>query len=305
MRNQPAEEATTNVMTTANPTTILWRLLEVYHAVVYYAPERPQFYTALGLKGGWMGYFASRSGALGTVPTPVVTACFYNFKPTMVARALPDAWTHTTPEQACRARLAVFDAATRRLLADDRDGPEIREAAALAAEAVAACDPAGRPLFAAHAARPVPDEPHLALFWAAAALREFRGDGHGATLVHAEIDGCEAHVLMAALGLVPADQRTYRGWDDQDWAAAIERLADRGLVDAGGAMTPVGRRLRAEIEHATDRLAEPPWRRLGAGASARLAELLTPLAARIVTGGGVPYPNGMGVPPVPELSAAG
>lgn len=292
------------MMSTANPTTVLWRLLEVYHAVVYYAPERPQHYTALGLKGGWMGYFASRSGALGAVPAPVVTACFYNFKPSMVTRALPDAWTHTTPEQACQARLAVFDAASRRLLGDEIAGSEVREALELAVAAVSACEPAGRPLFAAHASRPVPTEPHLALFWAAAALREFRGDGHCAALVHAEIDGCEAHVLMAALGLVPPDQRTYRGWDEQDWAAAIERLADRGLVDATGAMTPVGRRLRAEIEDVTDRLAETPWRRLGADGSARLAELLTPIAGRIVTGGGVPYPNGMGVPPVPELSAA-
>ncbi|MBC3190149.1 hypothetical protein H7X46_03610 [Pseudonocardia sp. C8] len=39
----------------------LWRLVEAYHALVYYAPERAPAYTALGLKGGWMGYFASRS----------------------------------------------------------------------------------------------------------------------------------------------------------------------------------------------------------------------------------------------------
>lgn len=291
---------------TDHPTNVLWRLLETYHAVVYYAPERPERYAAVGLKGGWMGYFASRSGALGAVPPAVVTACFYNFKHAMVARALPDAWAYTTPELACRARLAVFDDASRRLLEDEVIRPGVREAAELAAAAVGQCDPAGRPLFAAHAARPAPDEAHLALFWAAAALREFRGDAHSAALVQAEIDGCEAHVLMAALGLVPPDQRAYRGWDDRDWAAAIERLADRGLVDAAdGAMTPVGRRLRAEVEAATDRLSEAPWRRLGASASARLAELLTPLASRIVTGGGVPYPNGMGVPPVPELSAAG
>ncbi len=291
--------------TTVNPTNVLWRLTEIYHAVVYYAPERPKHYNAVGLKGGWMGYFASRSGALGAVPPAVVTACFYNFKHSMVARALPDAWTYTTPEQACRARLAVFDEASRRLLEEDVTVPSVTEAAELAQTAVAACDPAGRPLFAAHAARPVPSEPHLALFWASAALREFRGDGHNAALLQAGIDGCEAHVLMAGLGLVPGDQRTYRGWDDADWAAAADRLADRGLVDATGRITPVGRRLRSEVEKATDAFSDGPWLRLGASASSRLAELLTPLSARIVTAGGMPYPNGMGVPPVPELSATG
>ncbi|MDN5851307.1 MAG: hypothetical protein L0K86_00420 [Actinomycetia bacterium] len=287
-----------------SPTTVLWRLLEIYHAVVYFAPERSKHYTGLGLKGGWMGYFASRSGALGAVPPAVVTACFYNFKHAMVARALPDAWTYTTPELACHARLAVFDEAARRLVEGEISGAGVVRAAELACAAVAGCDPAGRPMFAAHAARPVPDEPHLALFWACAALREFRGDAHNAALVGAGVDGCEAHVLMTALGLVPPAQRTYRGWDEADWAAAVDRLADRGLLDAHRAITPVGRRLRAEIETTTDRLSDGPWHRMGADASSRLAELLTPLAARIVTGGGVPYPNGMGVPPVPELSAA-
>src|SRR5512132_3432075 len=36
-------------------------------------------------------------------------------------------------------------------------------------------DPAGRPLFAAHATLPWPDRPHLALWHAATLYREFRG----------------------------------------------------------------------------------------------------------------------------------
>lgn len=288
--------------TASNP---LWRLAEIYHAVVYFAPERPERYTALGLKGGWMGYFATRSGALGRVSPATVTAAFYNFKHTMVERALPDAWRYTTPERAVAARLEVFDAAITRLLGPRVHAPEVIEAARLAEEAVRGADTPGRVMYAAHAALPMPEQPHLALFWATAALREYRGDAHNIALAYAEVDGCEAHVLLEALALVPSDQRVYRGWDDADWAAAGERLRDRGWLDAEGRITPRGRRARADIERETDRLSVSPWLHLGDDASQRLATLLTPLTARIVTGGGLPYPNGMGSPAAPELAASG
>lgn len=282
----------------------LWWLLEIYHAVVYFAPERLVHYQALGLKGGWMGYFASRSAALGVVPPGVVTACFYNFKHTMVARALPDAWRYTTPERACTARLLVFDEAIRRLLDGEIGSEGVREATELAVAAVEGCDVAARPLFAAHAALPVPDEPQLALFWASTALREYRGDGHNIALASAGIDGCEAHVLMVALGLVPAEQRKYRGWTDEDWDAAVRRLVGRGWLSGDRQITPEGRRARAEVERVTDSLAEAPWRHVGEQAVGRLVELLTPIGPRIVSAGGIAYPNGMGLPPVRELSAA-
>jgi hypothetical protein len=288
--------------TASNP---LWRLAEIYHAVVYFAPERPERYTALGLKGGWMGYFATRSGALGRVSPAVVTAAFYNFKHTMVERALPDAWLYTTPERAVAARLDVFDAAITRLLGPRIHALEVVEAARLAEDAVRRSETPGRVMYTAHAALPLPEQPHLALFWATAALREYRGDAHNIALAYAEVDGCEAHVLLEALALVPPDQRVYRGWDDDDWAAARERLRARGWLDAQGRITATGRRARADIERETDRLSVTPWLRLGDDASQRLVTLLTPLAARIVTGGGLPYPNGMGSPAAPELAASG
>ncbi|MBA3782933.1 MAG: hypothetical protein H0X12_13910 [Nocardioides sp.] len=279
-------------------------MLEIYHSVVYFAPERPKHYQALGLQGGWMAYFATRSGPLGMVPPAVVTACFYNFKHTMVARALPDAWLYTSPELAIQARLAVFDEAIHRLQGDGVTERGLREAADIAVAAVERCGYAGRPLFAAHAALPLPTEPHLALFWASSALREFRGDGHVSALAAAEVDGCEAHVLMAALGLVPAEQRRFRGWTDEDWDERVQRLTARGWITSEGKLTPPGRRARAAIERVTDTMAEEPWRPSRETATTRLIELLTPIASRIITGGDVPYPNGMGVPPVPELGAS-
>lgn len=283
----------------------LWRLLEVYHAVVYYAPERIVHYARLGLTGGWMGYFATRSAPLGRVPPEVVTALFYNFRHSMVARALPAAWTYTTPEQATAARLRVVDDAMRRLLGDQAlASAGLARAADLAVRAARACPLPGRPLAAAYQAQPVPEPAHLRLFWATAVLREYRGDGHIIALAEAGVDGCAAHVLMSALGLVPPEQRTHRGWTETDWAEATARLARRGWVRPDGRITELGVRRRAEIERTTDALAAAPLLAIGAEAVAELVALMTPLVARIVTAGAVPYPNGMGVPAVAELASA-
>lgn len=282
----------------------VWRLIESYHAVVYYAPERREQYEGVGLRGGWMGYFASRAGALGPVGPAVVSALFYNFRPSMVARALPDAWRYSSPDQALAARGRVADLSLRRILADDADGPAVARGAELAVDAVFRCPERGRPLFAAHRALPVPEQPHLRLFWATSALREFRGDGHNAALLHGGVDGCEAHVVMSALGLVPADQRTYRGWTEDDWDAARSRLVARGWLDQDtGALTATGRQVRGRIESETERLAAPAVAALGPARADELRACLVPLVERIVTGGDLPYPNGMGVPPVEELAA--
>ena len=70
-----------------------WRSIEAIHDVVYFAPDTKQRYEALGLKGYWMGYMASRSAAVGTPDPELVVALFQGFAPRMVARALPDAWS--------------------------------------------------------------------------------------------------------------------------------------------------------------------------------------------------------------------
>src|SRR6195256_5476085 len=56
---------------------------EPCHAVVYFARETSEAYTAIGLKGFWMGYFASRAAPMGPMPPVVVQATFYNFAPGM------------------------------------------------------------------------------------------------------------------------------------------------------------------------------------------------------------------------------
>ena len=275
----------------------MWPAFETYHAHVYFVPEAAEAYRNLGLKGGWMGYFASRSAALGAASPELVTAVFFNFHPAMVARALPDAWALASPADVLDARLRTVDVALRRLIPEHVGSPAEAEATGLAREAAEATPLAGRPLFAALRSLPWPVEPHLALWHACTMLREHRGDGHVAALTAAGLDGCEAHVTVTATGSVPRETlQSNRKWSDEEWAAAEERLRDRGLLGDDGVLTDAGRALRAEVEARTDEAAEAPWRALGNERTERLLELLTPIARAINAAGGVPVPNPVGVP---------
>jgi hypothetical protein len=275
----------------------MWQALETLHMTVYFAPEPRDAYRRAGLRGGWMGYFASRSAPMGPVPAEVVVATFYNFHPRMVHRAIPDAWGFATPQQVLAARFGGADASLRRLLGDWVEGPEVAEAADLARQAMDGRDPAGRPLYAAHATLAWPEEPHLALWHAATLYREFRGDGHVACLLVEDIDGCEAHVLAAAAGQLPGSVlREYRGWSEEEWSAAAARLQSRGWLEGDETLTGQGRAARDAREQRTDELAMGPWHHLGPGACARLLELLDRPVRLVVEGGGVPFPNPVGLP---------
>src|SRR5215210_2556920 len=125
----------------------VWQFGEPVHAVTYYAPERREATDALGLKGGWMSYFGCRAAPLGAVEAPVVAALFFNFAPSMVARAIPDAWAYASPAQLLDARISSIDRALRRVLGDEAVcAPGVARAAELASAAVAGCDMAGRPM---------------------------------------------------------------------------------------------------------------------------------------------------------------
>src|SRR6202020_660007 len=95
---------------------------EPIHGVTYFAPEVREALDGLGYKGYWMGYFATRSAPLGQVPPDVVTAIFYNFAPSRVAKALPAAWEIAGPDEALRIRLDTAVAVLRRYgLKDDEN----------------------------------------------------------------------------------------------------------------------------------------------------------------------------------------
>ena len=275
----------------------MWQALESLHMTVYWAPEPPEAYRRAGLRGGWIGYFASRSAAMGPVPAEVVMTTFYNFHPRMVRRAIPDAWGFASPDRVLAARLEGADAALRRLLGPWADSPDAAEAAELVRRALEDQDPAGRPLFAAHAALPWPEPPHLALWHGATCYREFRGDGHVACLLTDGVGGLEAHVLAAGAGQLPGSfLRQYRGWSEEEWAAAVDRLRARGWVAEDGSLTDAGRTARDARERRTDDLATAPWARLGPAGCVRLGALLEEPVRRVVDGGGIPFPNPVGLP---------
>ncbi len=95
-----------------------WQLVEPLHAVVYFADACRDSLAATGLRGFWMGYFASRAAPLGAVGPAVVDATFYNFAPSWVARSVPDAWKFATPEAALDARAAGAAVALRQIAPD-------------------------------------------------------------------------------------------------------------------------------------------------------------------------------------------
>jgi hypothetical protein len=265
-----------------------WRRLEPVHGMVYFVPEARRRYAELGLKGR-AGYFASRGAALGRASAEQVIATFYNFCPDIVRRALPAAWDVVTPEDMLAARADAAAEALRR--AGIHELPGLDEVVTLARRAALAAGEhlAGRPLFAAHAALPWPDAqpdwPIRQLWHAQTLLREFRGDGHIAVLLSEGVGGLEALILHGAGGEVPSGVlKVTRGWPDAEWAAAEERLRERGLLDGDG-LSAEGKALRQHIEDRTDILALPAYDVLGEDGCERLAELARPFGRAVVAAG--------------------
>ncbi|MFD7106692.1 SCO6745 family protein [Streptomyces celluloflavus] len=265
--------------------------LNSFHAMHYFSPELSTELAKTGIEDSAAVYLATRAAAMGAVGPGAVTAAFYNFSHTLVARHVPHIWSVAAPRTVLDARLRVADTSLRRLMGDAAlESAEMAEAARLALRAAEACTPYARPLFAAHADLPVPDAPHLALWHAATLLREHRGDGHLMTLLDAELDAVEALVTHTASGRGMSFEwimRT-RGWSEEEWAAAQDRLRGRGLLDAAGGLTPAGEQLRKDLEDATDRLDRAPYEHLGAAGVARLTELTAGFVTPAVAAGAFP-----------------
>lgn len=265
------------------------RSLETLHAFGYFAPEVEEELTRLGLRQGRTCYFASRSAPMGAVSPATVAATFYVFNPALVTRHVSGVWATASPESVTAARRRGISAAWQRLL-PDTSVDEMTEAAGLARTAAQACSVAGRPLSAAHADLPWPQEPHMVLFHALTILREHRGDGHIAALLGEGLSGIEALVTHTATGrgfTVTAAKAT-RGWSDQEWGAAAAALVDRGVMTPSGGLTEEGDALRRRVEEATDEMAGEPWQALGEKGVSRLAELGRPWVRQALAGGAFP-----------------
>ena len=262
------------------------RAVEPLHNHVYFAPETEEHLTAVGLRPGRMCYFAGRAAPMGAVGPGVVTATFYNFAPSLVARHIPRAWGLVPPVQVVAARLDAARASLTRLLGEAATGPEVTELAGLVREACGSLIPEGRPLYAGHADLPWPDDDLGSLWHGTTLLREWRGDGHIACLVRSGLSGLEALLTHTLTGRGFTEQmaRASRGWSDEEWAAAAAALADRGLVDDSG-LTTDGHELRQQLEEETDLLDAVAWQHLDADAVARVIELGKGLSRRLVEAG--------------------
>ncbi|MEV5355500.1 hypothetical protein [Streptomyces sp. NPDC052693] len=266
-------------------------VLNSLHATHYFSPDLGRELAAVGVTDPRAVNFAVRSAAFGPVGAGAVAAAFYNYRYELVARHVPAVWETATPAQVLAARVRAVDATLRRLLGEEAlASAEMAEAARLALRAAEACAREARPLYAAHADLPVPEEPHLRYWHAATLLREHRGDGHLAALVSAGLDGLEALVTHTATGkgMTPKWVFATRGWSREDWDAASQRLRERGLLDESGELTGQGAALRDEIERVTDRLDRAPYEHLGAEGVARLTELGTAFARAAATAGAFP-----------------
>ncbi|WP_371655714.1 MULTISPECIES: SCO6745 family protein [unclassified Streptomyces] len=261
------------------------------HSTVYFSPDFAKELAEIGIEDPRAAYFAGRAAALGAVGPGTVTATFYNFNHELVALHVPAVWDIASPETVLAARLRAVDSTLRRLLGDEAvASPEMAEAARLALRAAEGCTRYARPLYAAHADLPVPEEPHLAYWHAATLLREHRGDGHLAALLDAGLDPLEALVSHTATGkgMAPRWILGTRGWRRADWDAAAVRLRERGILDAEGELTEAGTALRAEVEDRTDRLDLAPYELLGAEGVDRLTELARGFLLAAVAAGAFP-----------------
>jgi hypothetical protein len=236
-----------------------YETLEPYHVISYFNPHNRGEGEKLRLSATGT-YVGGRAAPLGRTSSAVVAATFYNFSPHVIAFGWGEALA-TGLDEVDAGRSRAVDASLRDALGDRVDDPEITSIVGALRAGIVEASYAGRPLAAAWAAHPWPDEPHLQLWHAITVVREHRGDGHIAALVTADLAPVEALVLHEAPHPDPSVRRrtlgkqlvlTTRGWTEDEWADATDALTRRGLLDADGGMTSAGAELYERLERETD-----------------------------------------------------
>src|SRR6201994_4376320 len=266
----------------------MFELLEPICLVTFMADECNQEMTALGHQTYWDGYFAGRAAPLGRGPAEGVHAVLYSFADGGVARASPSAWEKIPPEASLAGRIRGSAASLRRILGDELAGaPGLTRAADLTTKAATSAPMEGRVMYAGMRTLPVPSDPVARLWHSATMLREHRGDGHIAALVGARIGGTESHVLSALdMGIHPPESfGRIHHLPKKRLAEVMDGLRERGLVDADGRFTEVGRETKQRIEALTDELAGQPYEALSPAELDELIAELEPITARLVATG--------------------
>lgn len=268
---------------------------EPFHITAYFNPMLGSVGEKTGLDGhAW--YVGSRAAVMGACPASVVAAAFYNFNPALIERVWPKA-LEVGLSTIADHRWSMMDKVLSDALGPLAIDPELAKVAGRLHDIGDTAVFAGRPLASAWHTSRRPDEPHLALWHALAVIREWRGDGHIAVLVDAELDPTEAVVFHEATHPDPKARRVLgkritqltRQWSDEEWAAAAERLQARGLVtrtDEKEALTDGGVTLDAHIEQRTDALSASIWR--GVADAEELVKSVRPYSKAIIDAGILP-----------------
>ncbi|MEV6975283.1 hypothetical protein [Kitasatospora sp. NPDC093806] len=270
-----------------HPARRLWHSLEALYQPALSVEHTRAVGKELGLRGFWMTLIAFRSAPLGAVDAAPVVAAFGGFAPEMVGKSVPAAWALVPPARCIERRNTLAGELLREAgITEEIAEPLVARLAVLRSS----LDPTGRPLGAANAALPLPEDPVAALWQLASTVREHRGDGHLAAWVTAGVTGLQSHHLLTAELGRSEMMRELRGWTPEQWSEAAETLVARGLLDAAsGTLTPEGRELRDRVERQTDELS---WSGglsvLGEDGVDKICADLAPLADSVRTAGLAP-----------------
>lgn len=198
-------------------------------------------------------YVLSRAFLLGVPEPGVVSAAFGVFQPDLVQGVYEQHRNLVVRDELLATRLEATAASLRSTL-DEADVAGLADTLQISASVPFG---AGRPLFSGLAGQPWPVDPFARLWRACEQLREHRGDCHIAICVAHGLDPVEMNVLTELwVGMPLGSYTATRGWSEQDVAAAVGRLGERGLM-VDGRLSEEGAWQRARIEEATDALQQP------------------------------------------------
>jgi hypothetical protein len=275
---------------------VLAAALEPVTGQVYFSPECHANYEKLGFapsRGEFNGvmapdgpaYFTSRGSVMGHVPGEVVTAAFAVFNPAVVIPSVTYGWTLTNAATICSARDDGAIAQLHRVLGETPEGAT--QALELLQRANEPLKPEGRPLYAGLRSLSIPHSTMGAIWRLGDMLREYRGDSHTAAWISAGFTACEIGILSELYwGLPIKSYSKSRGWTDEDYDQAIERLERDGLL-RDNALTDKGRDARDSVENATDIQCQPIVDVLSQDISALIA-ILRPWCMQIRNAKGYP-----------------
>lgn len=264
-----------NSQRTKNIRTVSSRL-NSFHSAMYFSETVGREYAKHGLEPGVEGTLAARSAPMGRVNAGVVSGAYYNYSHSYLSTYFPKLWDKVSPEAMVQVRFDAVTAFMAELFEAREDIALLTEAATELATAMtpvlANMDFSGRPLAQATADALAGHTPNTAfekLWDVATVAREFRGDGHVASLVTAGVPGIDALMLDVATGasFKPRAAQKTRGFTDEEWKSAQTRLAEAGLLTVGEdergfdlpAITDAGRDLKEQVEQLTDGTVAAAW----------------------------------------------